>query len=266
MSEALKYRNKIAVAAHRGNSKYYPENTMSAYRSAVEIKADQIEIDIHMTKDGEIVMMHDAKVDRTTDGHGFIRDMTLSEVRSLDAGSWKGEQFKGEKVPLFEEFLSFMSEHPEMTVNAELKDYPSDMGDKAFESAKKSIALMDKYGVTSRATINTWSGELNEWLDNEYDGRLRIHAYFPQELMGANQKRFVLDYAHCVCLWGTPGKKVPDKNVFDFVKSYGVEPWVYYWDYDISKYDTAIENGAVLFTDNDPVWLMDYLRSKGLHD
>ena len=92
----LKYRNAIPVAAHRGNSRYFPENTMAAYRSAVEINADMIEVDVHMTKDGHLIMMHDHRVDRTTDGEGLIREKTLAEIKALDAGSWKGVQFKGE--------------------------------------------------------------------------------------------------------------------------------------------------------------------------
>ncbi len=91
-----------------------------------------------------------------------------------------------------------------------------------------------------------------------------IHAYFPQTLMGANQKRFVLDYAYCVCLWGSKSEPVCEKRHFDVVKSYGVEPWVYYKE-DANLYDQAIENGAKLFTANDPAWAIQHLRSKGLH-
>lgn len=262
----LIYKNKIPVAAHRGNSKYFPENTMIAYRSGAEIGSDQIEIDVHMTKDGEIVMMHDHKVDRTTDGTGFLHDLTLAEIKALDAGSWKDPKFAGERVPLFEEFLAFTKEYPNLSVNVELKDYPAMWGAHAYESAEKTIALMDRYGLTERATVNTWSGELNEWIVSKYGDRIRIHGYWPQDLMGGNQKRYILDYAYCVCLWGTPGQRVPDKKLFDYVKSYGVEPWVYYWEDDPSLYDRAIENGAMLFTANDPEWTMAYLRSKGLHD
>ena len=69
----LKYLNPVAVAAHRGNSKYCPENTMAAFRSAVALEPDMLEIDLHMTQDGEIIMMHDHTVDRTTDGARWTR-------------------------------------------------------------------------------------------------------------------------------------------------------------------------------------------------
>lgn len=262
----LPYRNKISVAAHRGNSKYFPENTMVGFRSAVGLHPDMLEIDLHMTKDGEIVMMHDHNLDRTTNGKGPVREHTLAEIRELDAGSWKGEEFRGEKVPTFREFLEFMKDYPDMMFNVELKDYPAVSGAFAYESAEKSIALMDEYGITERSTVNTWSGVLNEWISEKYGGRIRIHAYHPQELMGAGQKRFVYDYAYCVCLFGTSGVTVVEKRMFDFAKSYGVEPWVYYPKDTPEVYDQAIANGAVLFTSNDPQWAMEYLRSKGLHD
>ncbi|MBQ4192880.1 MAG: glycerophosphodiester phosphodiesterase, partial [Clostridia bacterium] len=72
--EKLPYRNPISVAGHRGNAKYFPENTMVSFRSAVALHPDMIELDVHGTKDGELVVMHDHKVDRTTDGTGFLHD------------------------------------------------------------------------------------------------------------------------------------------------------------------------------------------------
>ena len=106
---------------------------------------------------------------------------------------------------------------------------------------------------------------LNEWLSEQYGEEIKIHAYSPQERMGANQKRFVYDYAYCVCLFGTKSEPVGDKSMFDFARSYGVEPWVFYSKESAELYDAAIANGARLFTANDPAWAMSYLREKGLH-
>ena len=74
----------IETAAHRGNVDGFPENTMPAFESAYEIGVDMIELDLRMTKDGEIVVIHDATVDRTSDGHGNVSDMTLAELKKLD--------------------------------------------------------------------------------------------------------------------------------------------------------------------------------------
>jgi glycerophosphoryl diester phosphodiesterase len=96
---------KVDNVAHRGASGYAPENTIAAFDKAVEMKADYIEIDVQRSKDGELVLIHDTTVDRTTDGTGKVGDLTLDELRNLDAGSWKGEQFTGEKIPTFDEIL-----------------------------------------------------------------------------------------------------------------------------------------------------------------
>ena len=266
VSMKLPYKNKIPVAAHRGNAKYFPENTMVSFRSAVSLNPDMVEIDLHMTSDGVLILMHDHKVDRTSDGTGLIREKTLAEMKALDVGFWKGEQFRGERVPTFEEFLEFFKDYPEMLFNIELKDYPADSGDFALEAADKAIAMMDAYGITERSVVNTWSGELNEYLDAKYGKRVRIHAYSPQEKMGKGQKRFAYDYAYCVCLFGIKEAPVVEKAKFDFAKAYGVEPWVYYSVDTPEVYDKSIENGAVLFTSNDPEWAMNYLRERGLHD
>ncbi|HHY20099.1 MAG TPA: DUF1080 domain-containing protein [Firmicutes bacterium] len=93
------------IAAHRGNSSVAPENTIAAIKSALEVGADLIEIDVHKTKDGEIVVIHDPTVDRTTNGRGYVANMTLEEIRALDAGSKKSAIYKGEKIPTLKEAL-----------------------------------------------------------------------------------------------------------------------------------------------------------------
>ncbi|MEH7493808.1 glycerophosphodiester phosphodiesterase [Neobacillus niacini] len=96
---------KVDNVAHRGATGYAPENTIAAFDKGVEMKADYIEIDVQRSKDGELVIIHDNTVDRTTDGTGYVKDLTFGQIRSLDAGSWKGEKFTGEKIPTFDEIL-----------------------------------------------------------------------------------------------------------------------------------------------------------------
>ncbi|OAS82528.1 MULTISPECIES: glycerophosphodiester phosphodiesterase [Metabacillus] len=104
-AESIGDLRKVDNVAHRGAAGYAPENTIAAFDKAVEMKADYIEIDVQRSKDGELVIIHDTSVNRTTDGTGKVGDLTFTELRSLDAGSWKGEQFKGEKIPTFAEIL-----------------------------------------------------------------------------------------------------------------------------------------------------------------
>lgn len=92
--------------AHRGASGYCPENTLSAFDMAVEMKADYIELDLQLTKDGKVVVIHDLKVDRTTNGKGRVIDYTFEELCQLDAGSWFSQEFAGERILTFEEILT----------------------------------------------------------------------------------------------------------------------------------------------------------------
>ena len=208
---------------------------------------------------------HDHTLDRTTNGSGPVREHTLCQVQALDAGSWKGPEFAGERVPTLREFLDCFGADPDMLFNIELKDYPADSGEFALESARRTIAMLDGFGVTDRCVLNSWSGALNEWLADTYGPRVRIHGYSPQERMGPGQRRFVYDYAYCVCLFGSRQEPVAEPGRFDFCKACGVEPWVYYSVDTPELYDAALARGAMLFTSNDPAWAMSYLRGKGLH-
>ena len=112
----------IYVAAHRGWSEKFPENTIEAFVSAIELGVDQLETDIRISKDGELVLMHDATVDRTTDGSGAVNEMTLEELKALDAGINKGIEFAGCKIPTFSEFMELVKDLPAMTLDIELKE------------------------------------------------------------------------------------------------------------------------------------------------
>jgi glycerophosphoryl diester phosphodiesterase len=100
------------IIAHRGDSAHRPENTLAAFASALELGAELIEMDVQLTKDGAVVVIHDPSVDRTTDGRGRLRDLTLREVRKLSAGYpvHFGSSYAGERVPTLAEALSFLRE------------------------------------------------------------------------------------------------------------------------------------------------------------
>ncbi|WHX24614.1 glycerophosphodiester phosphodiesterase family protein [Virgibacillus halodenitrificans] len=98
-------KSQVANVAHRGASGHAPENTMAAFDKAFKMKADYIEIDVQMTEDGELVVIHDTTVNRTTNGVGNIKDLTLEQVEQLDAGSWFSNTFSGERIPTFEEVI-----------------------------------------------------------------------------------------------------------------------------------------------------------------
>ncbi|MGF1585614.1 MAG: glycerophosphodiester phosphodiesterase [Bacteroidales bacterium] len=96
------------LCAHRGAMTTHPENTIPAFIAAINAGAHMIEFDVALTRDNQIVVIHDATVDRTTDGTGKVADYSLAEIKKLDAGSWKSEEFKGTKIPTLEETLAIM--------------------------------------------------------------------------------------------------------------------------------------------------------------
>lgn len=97
----------VDIIAHRGASAYAPENTLAAFRMAAEMEADWFELDCTLTRDGEVIVIHDNSLDRTTRADGKVQDFTLAELKRLEAGSWKDTQFDGEPLPTLGESLDF---------------------------------------------------------------------------------------------------------------------------------------------------------------
>jgi glycerophosphoryl diester phosphodiesterase len=99
-------RHRVAVIAHRAGKALAPENTLAAIRNAIARRVDYVELDVRATRDGQLVIMHDRTVDRTTDGTGAVRDLAVDEIRKLDAGVKFDPRFMGERVPTFDEALA----------------------------------------------------------------------------------------------------------------------------------------------------------------
>ncbi len=151
MNHFLQPRPTPLVLAHRGASAHAPENTLAAFSLAADQQADGIELDAKLTHDGEIVVMHDATVDRTTDGCGRVSDLTLSEIKSLDAGSNFGPQFTKESVPLLAEVFETVSQC--LIINVELTNYTSQ--NDGLES--KVIALIKQRDLIDRVMLSSFN-------------------------------------------------------------------------------------------------------------
>ncbi len=108
------------ICAHRGANSTHPENTISAFKEAIRLGAHMIELDVQMSRDSVLVIMHDASVDRTTNGRGDISDLTIFEIKTLDAGSWKDTLYKNERVPTLAEALEIMPTN--IWLNIHIKD------------------------------------------------------------------------------------------------------------------------------------------------
>ena len=94
----LPYKHKVCVAAHRGDSAHKAENTREAFAAAIACGCDMIETDVHMTADGHLIILHDRNLKRTTGHDGFANEMSLEEIRELDAGAWFSKEFSGTRA------------------------------------------------------------------------------------------------------------------------------------------------------------------------
>lgn len=141
--EDLLSRENFLIIAHRGASAYAPEHTLESYRLAQEMGTDYIEIDLQMTKDGHLIAMHDLTVDRTTDGKGYVKDLTLEEIKSLDAGSWFSDAFKGVKVPTLEEVFEEFGHDANYYIETKNTDVNIGM-------EEELIRLLEKYHLTGK--------------------------------------------------------------------------------------------------------------------
>lgn len=261
-------KKNIFVAAHRGWSALYPENTMLAFRKAIEIGVDQIETDIHMTADGELVCIHDATVDRTTNGTGKVCEKTLAELRSLDAGIKKGAEFAGERIPTFIEFMELVKDHPTLTLDLELKVYPTAGREAiAFEICDRVLKIVDEYGFSDRVVINTFSGALHEYIQDTYGSKYRRHIYYPISNLGAVKRDPYADGAYCCCMFRTLYSPInmATKAEFEQMESFGIQPWAGAGVKDMAGVDCAIERGATLITCNNPDVILECLRERGYH-
>jgi glycerophosphoryl diester phosphodiesterase len=142
--------NRPVIIAHRGAKAFAPENTMASFQRAVDFKADGVEFDIKLTKDGEMIIIHDLTVDRTTNGKGKVKDFTLSEIRKLDAGSFFSAQFKGEQVPILSEVLKNLPKN--FIINIEITNYGT-----IFDGiAKKAAYLVKDLGIQDQVIFSSF--------------------------------------------------------------------------------------------------------------
>lgn len=154
--------NLLSIA-HRGASSFAPENTRSAFHKAVELRADYLEFDVHLSKDGELIIMHDDKIDRTTNGSGYIKDLTLEDLKTLDAGGTFSPEFQGEPIMTLNELLEEF--YDQIGLLIELKNPQSYPG-----IEEKVVSLLMDYDDISSIIIQSF----------DVDSMRKIHTLLPE--------------------------------------------------------------------------------------
>ena len=163
------------IFAHRGASAHAPENTLAAFELALAQQADAIELDVKLSADGQVMVIHDSTVDRTTNGHGKVQDMILAELKALDAGSFFSSQFAGEKIPTLNEVFEAMGKRT--FINIELKNHRSH-GEDLVETVCMLVKKhqMQKYVMFSSFFPNALS-KAHSYLPSVPRGLLALHGF-----------------------------------------------------------------------------------------
>jgi glycerophosphoryl diester phosphodiesterase len=148
----------VKAWAHRGASGHAPENTLAAFRRAVDLGADGVELDVQLSSDGELVVIHDETLERTTDGHGWVKDHSLAELKALDASAgWDG--FAGEPLVTLREVFDLLAPTG-LEINVEIKDSVIPY----FAIGDKVSSLVDEYDLGPRVTLSSFNHCSLAWL------------------------------------------------------------------------------------------------------
>lgn len=129
----------LYTQAHRGYSATYPENTLLAFERALETGVEQIELDVALTKDQHVVIIHDDTLERTTDGQGRVNEHTLAELARLDAGSWKDSAYQGQRIPTLEEVLERVSGQAWLNIEIKIHRHKAEWITRLTEKTLKLI-------------------------------------------------------------------------------------------------------------------------------
>ena len=237
----------IVVIAHRGEHRAHPENTLPAFQAAIDAGADFFELDVRTTSDGQLVLMHDSNVDRTTNGTGAIRSMTMEQVRALDAGRKFGPRFAGAKVPAFEEPLTLA--HGKIGVYVDCKDVaPSGLA-----------AALDRAEMTGSVVIYGGAGFLKKV--SALNPTLKV---MPEAGSASTLRRLLAELTPRVVAFDAGDFK---DDVIAVAQAAKVEIYVDRLDAADTEagWQDAIDRGAAGIQTDRPADLVQYLRARKLH-
>jgi glycerophosphoryl diester phosphodiesterase len=173
------------IIAHRGYRAKYPENTLASFSVALDIGVKMIELDVMLTKDRKMVVIHDATLERTTDGHGQVNGYTLKELKELDAGSWFHPRFAGERLPELEEVLDLVSDHALLNIEIKSNAYEAHHPPDAIE--KQVVDLVRRKNALTSVLISSFEWKILENVASMEDApAIALISKYPAE--GDNAK------------------------------------------------------------------------------
>ena len=173
--------DEFTIIAHRGASAYYPENTIPSFEGTIAMGADMVELDVQLTSDREVVIFHDEKLSRCTDGRGRIADYTLASLKKLDAGSWFARKFKNTKIPTLAEVLDICKNR--IAVNIEIK---TEAVDKIISGGieERCLKIVEQKGMKKHVVFSSFDPRAIVHL-KQIDKTAPVAVLFEKKLYGS---------------------------------------------------------------------------------
>ncbi len=172
------------ICAHRGAMDTHPENTIEAFKEAIRLHVQMIELDVRLTKDKKLVILHDETVDRTTNGTGKIADLTLAQIKKLDAGSWKAQEFKNMRIPTFREALAVMPD--DIWLNVHLKG-EEELGRRVAQVILKENRQHQAFLACGEKAANAAQKVSNEIMICNMERQTKTENYVAQTIKNRNE-------------------------------------------------------------------------------
>lgn len=217
----------------------YPENTLLSFEKAIALGVDGLELDVNVSRDGELIVMHDLTVDRTTNGTGLIRSLTVSELKALDAGASFDASFAGQQIPTLDEFCQLVRQYPDVLLNVEIKD-------RTDECVDKTVETLARHGMVGRCVFTCFDAAVLERFHHK-------HALPTQGFPGFLMQRFVPGLEgtlSCMTAVGIALAHLTPERVADYLEM-GILPWGYCPDDEVSAAFCRY-CGCRLVTSNNP--------------
>ncbi len=236
----------ILVVGHRGAKALYPENTMLSFEKAIEMGVDGIEMDLNLTSDGRLAVIHDETVDRTTNGKGLVSDYSMADIKKLDAGKVM-EGFGFHRIPEFDEFLELVKDK-NILLNVEVKQ-------NSKETADKAIATLDRYALLDRTVMACFHADITTYMHEKYG--VKTQGFPKHRVIGIKDDT----YSHYYAVGAGMIDLTP--SLVRELKAEGIDPWC--WCPDTAELvEQAIDCKVTLATCNDPRPALEILTSRSL--
>lgn len=251
MLERLENKAEIIVAGHRGLKAFYPENTLLSFQKALDQQVDMLELDLNLTRDKQVVIIHDNTLERTTDGVGYVHDFTLAEIQRLDAGKWFAAKFAGLRIPTLAEFCELIRPYPRLLLNVEIKE-------KTTETVDLALAILREHQLLDRCVFTCFDAAIIGYLHDACGVKTQGFPHFlMQNFVAGEQGTYAKLYAVGIAM------RYLTREIVQEFEARGILPWSYCPDTDEAVLQ-SIECGVRLMTVNNPEPALRLLTAKGL--